>query len=107
MTLVQCVISKPVPGTTQVFVNGVLQSAPTHYGLDTSTGRITFVTAPGGPGSGGQGGGGEDLVSITTEFDVPVRFDTDHLELSAEAADDQAEAAAAPRIPIVELKPAP
>ena len=88
-------------------MNGSLQSAPTHYALDTATGKITFVTAPGGPGSGGQGPSGEDLVTVTAEFDVPVRFDTDHLELSAEAADDQAEAASAPRIPIVELKPAP
>lgn len=99
------VISKPVPGTTQVFKNGALQASPVDYSLDTTTGKITFVIAPGGAGSGGNGPGGEDVISVTTQFDIPVRFDIDQLEVSAEVADGQAEAGTIPSIRIVELKP--
>lgn len=61
-------ISKPVAGTLSVYFNGTLQNAA-NYTLNTSTGVITFTTAP---ASG---------VNITAdfEFDLPVRFDTDRL----------------------------
>jgi uncharacterized protein (TIGR02217 family) len=60
-------IAKPVAGTVNIYLNGVLQSSG--YALDTTTGLVTFSVAP---ASG---------VAITADFqfDVPVRFDTDRL----------------------------
>lgn len=68
-------INKIVTGTLQVFVNGVLQTLTTHYTVNMNTGVITFVTAP----PNGQ------AVTVTCEFDVPVRFDVDSLPISWEA----------------------
>ena len=65
-------IRKPVSGSVTIGLNGVQQS--TGWSLDVATGLVTFTTAP---GSG---------VSITAgfQFDVPVRFDTDQLNISVE-----------------------
>lgn len=62
-------ITKPVNGTVLIAVNGVLQTETTHYTIDYTTGAVTFVTAP------------PNTHSVTNgcEFDVPARFDTDHL----------------------------
>jgi len=64
------IISKPVSGTINVYLNSVLQTSG--YSVDTTTGLVTFTSAP---GSG---------VAITADFqfDVPVRFDTDRLSAS-------------------------
>ena len=58
-------IAKPVAGSVAVAMNGTPQASG--WSVDTTTGVITFTTAP---GSG---------VAVTAgfEFDVPVRFDTD------------------------------
>ncbi len=63
-------ITKPVAGTVAVALNGVPQI--TGWTVNTTTGVITFAAAP-APG-----------VAITAgfEFDVPVRFDTDTLDLT-------------------------
>jgi uncharacterized protein (TIGR02217 family) len=60
-------IKKPVSGTVNIYLNSVLQSSG--YVLDTTTGLVTFITAP------------ANGVAITADFqfDVPVRFDTDRL----------------------------
>lgn len=60
-------ITKPVAGTVKIALNGVVASSG--WSVDTTTGIVTFVSAP---GSG---------VAVTAgfEFDVPVRFDTDEL----------------------------
>ena len=60
-------IAKPVAGTVVVALDGVTQALG--WSIDTTTGLVTFATAP---ASG---------VTITagSEFDVPVRFDTDQL----------------------------
>ncbi|MBM3617855.1 MAG: TIGR02217 family protein [Alphaproteobacteria bacterium] len=60
-------ITKPVSGTVKVYLDGVLQTSG--FGIDHATGRITFSAAP------AEGIG----ISADFEFDVPVRFDTDHL----------------------------
>lgn len=39
-------ITRPVDGTWNVYVNGVLQTYTTHYTINYSTGIITFVTPP-------------------------------------------------------------
>lgn len=58
-------IRKPVAGTVKVYVDNVRQ---TTLSVNVATGAITFTTAP------------LEGVVITAdyEFDVPVRFDTDH-----------------------------
>ncbi len=63
-------ITKPVSGTVVVALDGVDQ--PTGWSVDTTTGIVTFTAAP---GSG---------VAVTAgfEFDVPVRFDADRLDVS-------------------------
>jgi len=63
-------ITKPVAGTVKVAVGGTVQS--TGWSVDTTTGVVSFTTAP---ASG---------VAITAgfEFDVPVRFDTDRLDVT-------------------------
>ncbi|MCE2926464.1 MAG: DUF2460 domain-containing protein [Rickettsiales bacterium] len=61
-------INKPVAGTVVVYLNGVVQN-PSTYSLNTTTGMITFNTAP----------ANGVAVMADFEFDVPVRFDTDRL----------------------------
>jgi uncharacterized protein (TIGR02217 family) len=68
----QRTITKPVSGSVVIGINGA--QILTGFSVDTTTGLVTFATAP----TSGQ--------SITAgfTFDVPVRFDTDQLTLSAE-----------------------
>jgi uncharacterized protein (TIGR02217 family) len=61
------IISKPIAGTVNIYANSILQSSG--YSLDTSTGKVTFTTAP----TSGV------VITADFEFDVPVRFDTDRL----------------------------
>jgi uncharacterized protein (TIGR02217 family) len=63
-------IAKPIAGSVTVALNGTSQASG--WSVDTTTGVITFTTAP------GLG------VAITAgfEFDVPVRFDTDALDVT-------------------------
>jgi uncharacterized protein (TIGR02217 family) len=63
------IIRKPVAGTVIVALNGVLQESG--WSVDTTTGVVTFVSAP---GSG-------VAVSAGYEFDVPVRFDADAFDV--------------------------
>ncbi|MFV2093149.1 MAG: TIGR02217 family protein, partial [Hyphomicrobiales bacterium] len=83
-------IKKPVAGTVMVALDGVAQSETTDFSVDITTGIITFVTAP---GSG---------VAVTAgfEFDTPVRFDSDRLDLDIASF----QAGAIPSIPVVEIR---
>lgn len=68
------IITKPSATTSHlaVYVNGVLKTHTTHYTYSTSTGIITFVTAP--PNT--------HVVTITLSlFYVPVRFMSDKLPI--------------------------
>jgi uncharacterized protein (TIGR02217 family) len=68
----QRIITKPVVGSVKI---GVGSSAlNTGWSVDTTTGLVTFAVAP----ASGQN------VTAGFEFDVPVRFDTDQLSLTAE-----------------------
>lgn len=82
-------IVKPVNGTVLIGVNGV-DTLGSGWTVDTTTGLITFSSAP---TSGHE-------ITAGYEFDVPVRFNTDYLEidLSAFAAGNL------PDIPIVEIR---
>lgn len=81
-------IWKPVAGTIKVYINNV--ELTSGWSVDTTTGLITFTSAP-FLGS---------AVTWTGEFDLPVRFDVDQLNLVITTKD----VIAAPSIPIVELK---
>lgn len=67
-------ITKPVAGSVRVALNGVEQASGL-FTVDTSTGIVSFATAPGAGVS----------VSAGYAFDVPVRFDTDFLEINQAA----------------------
>jgi len=81
-------LSKLVTGTlTGVTVNG----SPATHTVNVDTGIITFSSAP----------GNTHVVAVNyVEFDVPVRFDTDHLD----AEHDFWETQSWPNIPLVELR---
>jgi uncharacterized protein (TIGR02217 family) len=85
-------IEKPVPGSVRVAVAGVEATADTDFTCDSTTGIVTFL---GGhiPPSGA-------AVTAGFLFDVPVRFDTDYLEVDLSAF----AAGAIPKIPLVEIR---
>jgi uncharacterized protein (TIGR02217 family) len=85
-------ISKPVNGTVLIAVDATPQSLGSAYTLDPTTGTVTFL-----PGHLPPAG-----ASITAgyEFDVPVRFDTDKLDISLQGLTH----GAIPHIPIVEVR---
>lgn len=72
----------------KVYVNDVLQT--TGYTVNNNTGVITFSSAPALGHS----------VKVTCEFDVPVRFDTDKMDITLEAF----ELEVWDSIPLVEVK---
>ena len=84
-------IAKPVAASVVVAVGGVAAD-PLDYAVNTTTGVVTFTEAH-IPGSG-------QAVTAGFEFDVPVRFDTDQLEINL----NQIEAGSIPHIPIVEIR---
>lgn len=85
-------IRKPVSGTVLVAVDGVTQNEGTDFTVDVGTGIISFT--PGAiPGSGA-------VVTAGYEFDVPVRFDTDRLEISL----DGFRHGSIPSIPVIEIR---
>jgi len=79
-------IAKPAPGAVVVAVDGV---ATTALDIDTATGVVTFDVAP-AEGS---------AVTAGFEFDVPVRFDADQLQVQLEGFD----AVRVMRAPLVEV----
>jgi uncharacterized protein (TIGR02217 family) len=63
-------ITKPVAGTATVSIDGVVQASD--WSVDTTTGLVTFATAPANGAT----------ITAGFEFDVPVRFDTDQLDVT-------------------------
>jgi uncharacterized protein (TIGR02217 family) len=61
-------IAKPVPGSVVVAVDG----EATDFDVDTTTGLVTFAVAPAAGA----------VLTAGFAFDVPVRFDTDRLEMA-------------------------
>ena len=86
-------ITKPVPGSVRVAVAGSEVAEGTAYSCDTTTGLVTFLTGH-VPASGA-------AVTAGYLFEVPVRFDTDYLEVDLSAF----AAGAIPKIPLLEIKP--
>lgn len=86
-------IAKPVAGTVRVAVSGVEVTEGVTFSVNTATGEVTFLA--GHVPSGGA------AVTAGFRFDVPVRFDTDFLEVNLTAF----EAGEIPRIPVLEIRP--
>ena len=82
-------VSKPVGGTIRLAVNGVELPA-TGFAVDTATGLATLTAAP-GPGA---------VVTAGFEFDTPVRFDADRIEVTLESFDAGRMAA----VPLIEVR---
>ncbi len=80
-------IAKPVSGSILIGINGT--NITSGWGVDTTTGLVTFAAAP----ASGQ--------TLTTGFlfDVPVRFDTDQLSVTSDSY-----ATSETDIPIVEIR---
>jgi uncharacterized protein (TIGR02217 family) len=81
-------ITKPVAGTVVLGIDGVAQTGG--HSIDTTTGLVTFATAP---ATGVQ-------ITAGFEFDVPVRFDTDRINASAASF----QAGEIPDVPVVEIR---
>ncbi|MDA5555630.1 DUF2460 domain-containing protein [Shimia sp. MMG029] len=83
-------IHKPLGGTVQIGMDGVLQALGPDFTVDSATGIVRFEGAP------------ADGATITAgfEFDVPVRFDTDQIQTSVASF----KAGDVPNVPIVEVR---
>ena len=81
-------ILKPVSGSVEIRVNGTVQSSG--VGVDAASGVVTFTTAP----------AAATVITAGFDFDVPVRFDSDAMEVTLE----EVEAFTAREIPLVELR---
>ncbi|MBX9592487.1 MAG: DUF2460 domain-containing protein [Hyphomonadaceae bacterium] len=85
-------IKKPVAGTVLIAVAGAPQTVGTAFTVDAATGLVAFQ--PGHVPAAGA------TVTAGFEFDVPVRFDTDKLEINIQGFRH----GAIPSIPIVEIR---
>jgi uncharacterized protein (TIGR02217 family) len=83
-------IRKPVAGTIRVGLQGDPQVELVHYTVDAASGVVSFATTP-------------DVGAAVTagfEFDVPVRFDTDLIQVSVASF----QAGDLPSVPVVEVR---
>ena len=83
------VITKPVAGTLKVYRDGV--EATTGLTIDTTSGLVTFATAP----------AADVRVTADFQFDVPVRFDSDQMDVTIETY----QLGTWGQIPVVEIRP--
>jgi uncharacterized protein (TIGR02217 family) len=84
-------ITQPVAGTVLIAVDGVAAD-PGNFAVSLTSGVVTFLAGH-IPAEGA-------VVTAGFEFDVPVRFDTDQLEINLA----QVEAGSIAHIPIVEIR---
>lgn len=84
-------IVKPVAGSVRVARDGDELVPGVDFVADATTGQVAFLTAP-PEGS---------VLTAGYAFDVPVRFDTDSLDIDLSAF----EAGAVPNVPMVEIVP--
>ena len=85
-------IEKPSEASVVLAVDG-LALDPGDYAVDYATGLVTI--APGATPAPGA------VVTAGYKFDIPVRFDTDRIEISLAAF----KAGSVPTVPLVEIKP--
>lgn len=84
------VIRKPVKGTVRIGLQGDEQQEGVHFTVDWTTGIVTFATPP----------AVDERVTAGYEFDVPVRFDTDRIQVSVASF----QAGDVPQVPVVEVR---
>lgn len=89
-------ITKIVSATYSVFVDGVLKVEGANpggdYTIDVNTGIVTFNT--------GKAPASSKAVTLTCEFDVPVRFDVDKLDITVTEGNNYE----IQNLPIVEIR---
>jgi uncharacterized protein (TIGR02217 family) len=85
-------IVKPVAGSVRIAVDGV-EIDDDDFAVDLATGVVTFA--------GGHIPAAGQAVTAGFRFDVPVRFDTDYLEVDLAAF----AAGVIPKIPLIEIRP--
>ncbi|MFM9943202.1 MAG: TIGR02217 family protein [Hyphomicrobiaceae bacterium] len=85
-------IRKPVAGSVLIAVAGVAKLNGTHFDLDATTGIVTFRP--------GHIPAANAAVTAGFDFDVPVRFDTDKLEINLQGFRH----GAIPSIPLIEIR---
>ena len=83
-------VTKPVAGTVRMGLQGDEVQEGVHFDVDWQTGIVTFASAP---------AAGEQ-VTAGFEFDVPVRFDTDKIQVSVASF----QAGDVPHVPVVEVR---
>ena len=83
-------IAKPVAGSVTAALQGAVQGENVDFVVDTSSGLVRFAVPP-APGM---------QVTAGFDFDVPVRFDTDRIEVSVASF----RAGEVPRVPVVEVR---
>lgn len=82
-------IAKPVGGSVRVAVDGVEQAVGSDFNCDPTTGIVTFSSPP----------PADAAITAGYSFDVPVRFDTDELDIDLSTF----EAGGIPQIPLIEI----
>ena len=82
-------IAKPVEGTVRVAIDE-LELEPEAFVVDAATGMVTLDTPPGASAT----------VTAGFEFDTPVRFDADRIEVTLESFDAGRMAA----VPLIEVR---
>jgi len=85
-------VAKPVPGSVRIAVAGIEVTEGSAFTVEPATGVVTFLAGH-IPALGA-------AVTAGFLFDVPVRFDTDYLEVDLSAF----AAGAIPKIPLVEIR---
>lgn len=83
-------IAKPVAGTVRIASDAFELSAGTDFGIDSSTGMVTFTVPP----------AAGEVLTAGFEFDVPVRFDQDRLDIDLASFN----AGQIPDIPLREIR---
>ncbi|MBI1236696.1 MAG: TIGR02217 family protein [Alphaproteobacteria bacterium] len=83
-------ITRPVSGSVRIAADGVELNAEADFTVDVETGEVTFADAP----------AAGTALTAGFKFDVPVRFDTDRLDISLDAF----EAGEIADLPIVEIR---
>lgn len=83
-------ITHPVPGSVTVALDGVAQTEGADFTVDATSGIVRFTVAPPSNAS----------VTAGFEFDVPVRFDTDTIDVNLSAF----EAGEIPSVPVIEVR---
>ncbi|MEM7210616.1 MAG: DUF2460 domain-containing protein [Pseudomonadota bacterium] len=83
-------ITKPVPGSVSIAIDGLVQNEGSDFTVASANGVVSLAVTP-APTA---------VVTAGFEFDVPVRFDTDTIDVDLGAF----EAGQIPSIPVVEVR---